>query len=296
MTPKEYKARYLNLQVPVEVSDPGNPTKTVVKRFPVQVDQYRLNGVNFKEAAKDEFWGEVQKLKGSIDVDPGTGSVSIDRDSLTKIFQLPFLGKGSPEHCQIILQLAAKWNLKLPSGKKIDSDPVKLQQYAKEYLGLDCNGFVGSYIWHDKKSHPWDDPNTKTAPGPEATIEQYFPAKRDDVRLVTDWDTLDISKVYIMGLADKNGDIVPRISGDDVAHIVITVPNQQRDSGDGHKDVMVVESTGGLKDYPRGLSENWYRFKGVKNGVFTIDRGDGVKDERRTRTFKIVAIEDMWPG
>jgi hypothetical protein len=289
MTPRQYKEEYLNLSVPVRDS------KDVVKNVPVRVDQYRLASMNFQEKAKDALLSEIMELKGSIDVDPGTGWVSTDRASLMKIFQLPFLGKGAPEHCQIVLQLAAQWNLKLPSGKKIDNDQVKLQQYAKEYLGLDCNGFVGSYIWHEKKGNPWAQPNTSTAPGPNVTINKYFPDKRNDPRFVTDWDAMDISKVYIMGLVDGNGDIVPSISGNDVGHIVITEPNQQRDSGDGHKDVMVLESTGGLKDFPRGLSENWYRFKNVKNGVFTIDRGEGMRKDRRERKFKIVALDDMWP-
>lgn len=49
---------------------------------------------------------------------------------------MPFFGKGSPSNIRDVLYLAAKYNHLAPGTA---------QQYCNQYLGLDCNGFVGNF-------------------------------------------------------------------------------------------------------------------------------------------------------
>jgi hypothetical protein len=269
MTPLEYKARYMNLMVPVPSG-----------RSQVRVNQYLLvsGGYPNTEAYK-KFEGRVYDLKKkneSIDVDPGTGSESIDGALLWNLHRLPFTGKGAPEHCQIVLQLAYQWGL-----------TTNLQQYADSNLGLDCNGFVGNYLWHGKDGKHWKDLGLKKGElGPSVTIDGYFPNNPNDSRYVKDWNAIGSSKLYVMGRVDANGNIIPQVSGGVIGHIVITQPDPTRNSGHDH-DVLAVESTGSRD--PKGLSENWYSLIEAKNGVFEIDRGQDFPTNRRIK-FRIAEV------
>ena len=49
---------------------------------------------------------------------------------------MPFFGKGSPSNIRDVLWLAAKYR---------HLTPATAQQYSSQYLGLDCNGFVGNF-------------------------------------------------------------------------------------------------------------------------------------------------------
>jgi len=59
-----------------------------------------------------------------------------------KLARLVFVGKGSPEACQAVLQLANHWGL-----------APDVQTYTNSALGLECNGFVGNYLWHAQQGN-----------------------------------------------------------------------------------------------------------------------------------------------
>src|SRR5262249_23620245 len=88
-----------------------------------------------------------------------------------------FMGKGSPEACRIVLQLARRWGL-----------APNLQAYADSYLGLDCNGFVGNYLWHVVQKNPWTELGLDDGLlGPNASITEFVP----DAWCLNEWDEID---------------------------------------------------------------------------------------------------------
>lgn len=73
-----------------------------------------------------------------------------------KSFMTGFAGKGSPALLQDLIQLFNYWRgyMLRVKGKKVNEIAFLVEQY----LGTDCNGFVGNYLAH-KYSHLGVDPN-----------------------------------------------------------------------------------------------------------------------------------------
>ena len=133
MTPWEYAQRYL----PVEIPGPaGTPIRVEIRR-------YRLGA---PKAAKDQLLSRVsdhfskhktdKAYRLTLTINGQPEQFASWRD-LGYFLQAPFIGKGSPEDCQLVLQLA------LLTGYKSAGE---LQGWADDNLGLDCNGFVGNYL------------------------------------------------------------------------------------------------------------------------------------------------------
>jgi hypothetical protein len=279
------------------------------------VNQYRLKSLNYTAAGNDAFMSMLRKHGidmelcvytefGIVRVDPNLSKaedsfkrrsgidVVISEESAAgqkvkvdsrvadwfALAHYTFLGKGSPEHCQIVLQLADHWKL-----------AHDLQTYADDYLGLDCNGFVGNYLWHSKRTNGW----TKLGLGnhdlgPDALISGFF----DNKKLVESWEAIDSSKSYVMGMVDTSGNIIPGGKGlASAGHLVITEPNRREDrrriDGSSSFALWVVESTAG---HAPGLWESWYSSRSVKNKVFDIDR-EKIIPGSRYRSFKIAAVD-----
>jgi hypothetical protein len=194
-----------------------------------------------------------------------------------------FSGKGSPEACQIVLQLAGQWGL-APDG---------LQKYADQALGLDCNGFVGNYLWHEKRGNPWTDLGVGNHDlGPDAFIDELCKGKG-----LTKWDDIHPSQMYVLGMVDSSGQVMrggPAANEGDSApppgHIVITEPGRLRPAmtvaGKAVPTaIRVVESTAA---HTPGLWESWYSFAGVSHGIFTLNREDMARSKQLN--FKIVQV------
>jgi hypothetical protein len=212
-SPLLYKQRYE--QLPVPLASGG----TVM----VQIHKYVNAGISrfFNPTARQAFRA---KLHGSgidmaLQVDSGDGAQPVEKSLLDKekidtFARYVFAGKGAPEHCQIVLQLAEHWNL-AASG---------LQAYADAALGLDCNGFVGNYLWHiaDEHPHPWSDlgVGNHDTDGPDTVISGYF----DRRRRLSRFDEMKLGRCYILGRADASGKVIDRVSGNEWAHIAITEP------------------------------------------------------------------------
>lgn len=305
MTPKEFKARYNNLRV--------KRTNGTIET--VRVNRYVLNNSTyFNPAALEAF--RKQFFSRGIDRDltiyTATGEVKVQLE-LTKAekswakkgipmrFEMPdkngataisthdvdwggfavycFLGKGAPEHYQIVLQLADHWGL-APHG---------LQAYADSALGLDCNGFVGNYLWHGRKRKAWSQAGFKDLKGPDSIITNFFTGST----FVSRWEDINPANTYVLGMVNKAGQIVPGGGGPDTAgHIMITQPGE---SSPGHFDtyspkLWVVESTAGAVRH--GLTEGWYECLEYdqKTSIFTFDRGPEIKQAHREIRCKIVRL------
>lgn len=150
-----------------------------------------------------------------FEVVKGTAGLPTDTNGWNRITQSCFIGKGDPEYCQTVLQLARHWKLHEKYGG--------LQRYADACMGLDCNGFVGNYLWHVKDKAPWSSHGLDCAQGPNSTINVYFDRLYAVAgTYIAKWEELERSETYIFGKTTPNGAIIPAYAGGEYAHIVIT--------------------------------------------------------------------------
>lgn len=68
-----------------------------------------------------------------------TPSITLDEIIKTTELARVFTGKGTPELCAKALQLAEAFGLVKPTV-------MAMQSYCDDFIGLDCNGFVGNYL------------------------------------------------------------------------------------------------------------------------------------------------------
>src|SRR5688572_2671031 len=132
-TPSEYAARYLPVRVRGAV--------------PINISRYHLGQ---ETAAKDQLLSALihhlasnQKTQPGYQLEmniQGTPIAIANWREWGVHLVMPFVGKGTPEECDLVLQLAT-----LVGG----ISPDRLQAWADANLGIDCNGLVGNYIFHE---------------------------------------------------------------------------------------------------------------------------------------------------
>ncbi|HXP85741.1 MAG TPA: hypothetical protein VN841_13540 [Bryobacteraceae bacterium] len=61
-------------------------------------------------------------------------------------------GKGAPEEIRDVLRLASLWIATQPAALQRQS-VSDLQTFADRYIGVDCNGYVGTYFQHNQRVH-----------------------------------------------------------------------------------------------------------------------------------------------
>jgi hypothetical protein len=159
MSPAEYVCRYGDINVPADPETGRSPGR-------VNVHKYRNNGLTGtlgttaamgNGGPKDALVGkimEVLKLKHFPSHLTKVATVD-NRDimiSATKLVGV-YAGKGSPEDISDILWLARHYDLvdvqqtAAAPKKHLRRDATwTLQHYCDDYIGLDCNGFVGNYV------------------------------------------------------------------------------------------------------------------------------------------------------
>jgi len=272
MTPWDYAQRYL----PVQVPGTGAPLAIAIAR-------YHLGAPS---AAKDELLGAVRdhfvsKQRGNpnyrLAVNVNGAAADLSLQETTTMMNRPFWGKGSPEDCQIVLQLA------LTLGRK---RPVELQGWADANLGLDCNGFVGNYLFRDVLGNDWRIAPGKTDVEPSSTIDEYF--SRWAEAPVEDLAAIVPGRMHLIVRVDDGGHVIPQFLGGKVGHIAITQPNEIMQHSFvtdtmgfydletaklgmyGKLALRTVESAGPVK----GVQRNWMVFVRPANlkGVFEVRR------------------------
>jgi hypothetical protein len=290
-TPAGYKKRYENLQVPLNTGASAS----------VRVTNYRATfmgsgAMAVNTTAMDAFDGKFHDFakKGfpsdiALQVDRGSGLRAVTDDEARRLYspdyrnalralKSVYQGKGSPEFCQIVLQLAAHWKL---SG----SNQASLQKYADEGLGLDCNGFAGNFIWHDLNQNDWTDHGLDAAEGPNSKIHVYqggnFP--------VTSWDDVTAGP-YLFLRTNESGAILDG-AGDDIGHMALTEPQKFRPkNGPTPRGVDVVESSASMN----GLKESMYSLdstsKKAKDVFFLRREAIPLKQKHDLLFFKIFQL------
>jgi len=225
MTPWDYALRYL----PIKVPGPTNALRINVSRYhlgdPTAAQQQLLGAVI-------DHFGSKQRKDPSYRLKLTVNDAPLEiasRQEISRSLQVPFLGKGSPEDCQIVLQLAV-----LVGG----IPPDKLQAWTDANLGLDCNGFVGNYLFHEVQQKGWRLDPAKTDVGPSTTIDVYF--QRWAEAPIDDLSKIQPGRMHLIVRVDDNGRVIPRFSGSKVGHIAITQP------GEVMNQSFVYDSMGGL--------------------------------------------------
>lgn len=269
-TPVDYAGRYSSLQVEL---GSGSPVT-------VNVHQYHRGD---PKPAKDQLWSKLkehfqkqQKLdpgyRLQLRVNGGTYEFS-NYAQMPNWVVRPFTGKGSPECCQIVLQLAVLLG---------EATPQALQTYCDTNLGLDCNGFVGNYLYYEDSGHNWmDEPrNGEGGPNDDMTVFAHMGPP------VTDTNKMTPANTYLC--IETSGGVVIPGGKSGVGHLVITQPGQfmpqsfvfnsfasadmglAKKGAYGHHAFMAVESTGDI-----GLTQSWYAFpKGASlTGIYRVFRG-----------------------
>src|SRR5262249_17005021 len=91
-------------------------------------------------------------------------------------------GKGSPEEIALALHLVSKYKL---YDKKFAGDPPPgVRDYSGNYIGLDCNGFVGNYARATGRTKV---PNSTIRSYANALRTRIEDVKADDVLIWTDY-------------------------------------------------------------------------------------------------------------
>jgi hypothetical protein len=288
VTPLEYAERYRSISVHANGQT----------RDKIRVEIYRIGKPDDEQGVlwqklKDHFAGNKKKdpnyrLRLRVN---GADEEFASTDQLLRRVVSPYYGKGSPEDCQITLELAV-----LLGRTSIDN----VQAYAIKHIGLDCNGFVGNYIWHVHQGHAWNTwpeaSETDKQPYPSANIASIMNWTKTAGREITAISEMRPAKMYVAALVDDNHRIIPGGPSGPSGHIVITEPNKfmaqsfvfnslggydlgmARKDAYGHPAYYVVESTG--PEHQVGLRDSWYAFRPVKDSknrevpaVFSVFRG-----------------------
>ncbi len=236
--PLDFENRYRRLDVKLD-------DKSTVR---VDVHKYLLNGNNNADAlaAKDKLIFEkirpdAKKSKAPVKVD----ATPIDGAREAAIARC-YMGKGSPEDLALTLRLVNRYGLA--------SAARGLQGYSDDYLGLDCNGFVGNY--------------TKACglagPGPSSDMEVFYANGTARTRIE------DVAARDILIWKHKTGTY---------GHIAVIDVMYYGPWDPAHKHFprcVVVESSGGA-----GLHHSDYTLQSAvvepatRRTVFTVGRANG---------------------
>jgi hypothetical protein len=210
---------------------------------------------------RDPVTVRIQLLEGPI--------IEHDFQSASQVesrFRYPFSGKGSPEDVQLAAQLLYRF--------RPVTTPIE-QFFSMDFVGLDCNGFVGGYYRRVVLGTPWLATNPNVDPGPTTEMDDMLTWGKE----LHDLSELQEDGTYIMSYCDDSGVIYLPDNSDATkfGHVQITEPNTLY-SNPGNQAILVVEASpfGGRKlravEYTI-LSEKKTRLGGKPISIFHIRSG-----------------------
>jgi hypothetical protein len=245
MTPVRYAEKYLHLEVPFD----DGPVYVGITRYLLRDPTAEQQGM----------WGafkDYMRKNGRVRVRVnGENAEFTSAESALHRVVNPFYGKGSPEDCQIVLQLAVLL-------RRVNSKH-ELQGYADANLGLDCNGFVGNYLFRIVGGNGWRVDPPDDGVGPSRTIRQIMDKAGGFV--IHTVDQMVPSRMHVLAELDDHDRIIPGGPNSATGHIAITEPGRYMpsymtmDLGAANKGVLgapafwATESAGHI-----GLIQSWY--------------------------------------
>ena len=264
MTPMEYEARYKTLRVEFIATDTPPVTLSIYK---YRLGAMKPEGHTLMTAARD-YLARQQKQSSDftlaliVNGKPATFGMW---PVLAPHIARPFSGKGSPEDCQIVAQMAVLLNR---------TTAANLQTYCDNNIGLDCNGFVGNFLWHGRANNDWMDIPGDHDLGPEMSIDGFF----DKGRPIGGLDKLQPGELNVFGLVSSTSFRIvpvavwnPNGTLKEAGHIVATEPGWFTQCVTNNGDppflgLYGVESTGNTKTgVAVGLTDDWCTIKEYMN-------------------------------
>lgn len=274
MTPLEYAKKFFELDVflyPPEL-DPkdGKPVYEPPAGWrTLKADNYR-NPKWAKSNWGPNFWHDIAKHFNkkqwiAVTVKPIAGpaeEVQLNSMQAHNYYRHAFSGKASPELMQIAIQLVYRFRpVKLTVERFVDLD----------FVGTDCNGFVGGYYQRVVKGQNWQVADPSRGPGPDSFVGTLFKLGKE----VLNPKDLAPADTHILVYCRRDGTIIENNAQDAFAHILLTVPNTLNGQA-GAMTVQAVESyppelrhvTYTIKDFKEakvgGRSAGMFRLSGVK--------------------------------
>jgi hypothetical protein len=290
MSPAEYADVYRNL--PVGFDD--GPVKVTIERY--HLGKPDAEGGQLVQTVKEYIQAHTKKDPAfTLDLIVDGDTVSMTYDQVKVHVIAPFFGKGSPEDCQVAAQLAVL-------VKRTTKE--NLARYCDQHMGLDCNGFVGNYLFHVRNKNVWPKIAADKELGPSSLMDQFVAAGQP----VKDVKTINPANLHLFIEVDAAFRVIPGGSGG-VGHITITEPNKYtptsfvvnsfggldmgyaKKGAYGHPALWVVEATG--PQGAVGLKESWYAIKKqlgskhqVNRGLYEVFRGSKASN----LNFELIAI------
>jgi hypothetical protein len=299
VTPADYADTYRNLEVGLA----SGPVKVTIERYRLGSPDNEMGAL--VQAVKEHFHAKQKHdphFTLDLIVNGDTASIR-DYEHIKLHIAAPFFGKGSPEDCQVAAQLAVL--MKRTSAEH-------LPRYCEKHMGLDCNGFVGNYLFHIRNGNPWQViAKDKVDIGPSSSMDQFAAAGHP----VKDLKAINPANLHLFIEVDHALKVIPGGKAGP-GHIVISEPNKYTptsfvvnsfgglDTGFakkgayGHPALWGVESTG--PQGAIGLQESWYAIKNpvrskhqnVNRGIYEVFRGS----KSSNLNFELVAISPVKPG
>ena len=180
-------------------------------------------------------------------IDGATEDITLSSTAAQQHFRWPFVGKGSPEQVQIAIQLVYRFH----------RATTTLQDFVNgDFVGLDCNGFVGNDIQRVMQGQLWATAPTEADPGPTTLITDLLTSWTDQkyeydyltIR-VDDTSELDADGTYLFGYCDPNGKIRDPSHDDPThwGHVMITEPGTLKQAQGGFTIGVVEATAAGLR-------------------------------------------------
>jgi hypothetical protein len=227
MTPLDFAQRYFSLDAYIFTpEESAKPDYLLAEGWrKLRVVKYHISESSWFST----FWADISnRLPQMVDVRVKTIDGNIDDVSLTqgeaqKHFYWPFLGKGTPEEAQIAIQLVYRYH-------KTHMPPELFVRQAG-FIGLDCNGFVGSYIQRAVNNQSWRKAIKKqwSFGGAGTYIKTLFDGVvKSGGSEMTDLEGMKAEDTYILALCDEFNGTIKDPSPDqptNYGHVMITEPN-----------------------------------------------------------------------
>ncbi len=246
LTPLQFADRYRKMETflyPQELPTGVTPLYTPPTGWTsTPVEHYRLGHSNWWQT----FWrhdvaprlGKTITLKVK-NLGGHQEDVDFSPHQLQRHFYPPFVGKGSPEQAQIAIQLTYRF-------RRVSTSVADFLK--ADFIGLDCNGFVGNYIQRVANGwgHPWTGFDNDKDPGPTTEMSDMIQTCCD--KPITSTSQLIAKEIYIFVLCEDDGKIIDPGGKHAWGHVMITEPNTLIPLQGGQCRIKVVEATGaGMK-------------------------------------------------
>jgi hypothetical protein len=262
MTPVEFANKYLDMDVymyPLQEAGGGISKSSMVSEpgwKGLSVAKYRLG----HSAWAQVLWRDIKpNFKNPVNctvetIDGATREVRLTASQAWRHFYYPFVGKGSPEQAQIAIQLTYRFHKSVFSPEAF---------VTKDFIGLDCNGFVGNYIQRVIEGTDWLHADNDKDPGPTTLMTDLI-QRQGKKNQINDVEELEGDDTFLLCYCEKNGKVIDpqKDKPGTYGHVMITEPGTVKMTPNG-AEFGVVESAGRT-----GLLNSTYSVTNVTKGQF----------------------------